>query len=164
MHKLGFYYYTLIYYFTSIKLIFSYFTRLGGVILESSIKEILNQLDNGEIKYRDAMNLIKNMDFNIETIKKKASKLKIYVVNEEESIKIPAIPFGLITFFIDIGFGLSSIAVRFVDDLDEDIREILNSIDRKDIKLIFEELKKYGPFDLVAIRDGDNKEVKITIL
>ncbi|WP_025640454.1 hypothetical protein [Schnuerera ultunensis] len=132
--------------------------------MEGSIKEILSQLDNGEIKYKDAMNSIKNMNFNTETIKKKASKLKIYVVDGEESIKIPAIPFGLITFFIDIGFGISSIAVRFVDDLDEDVKKILNSIDRKDIKLIFKELKKYGPFDLVDIQGGDNMKVKITIL
>ncbi|MCF6466145.1 DUF2089 domain-containing protein [Clostridium sp. Cult2] len=132
--------------------------------MENSIKEILNQLDKGDIKHKEAIKLMKMININTNTVKKKASRLKITVIDEEQSIKIPAIPFGLITFLIDIGFGLSSIALRFVDDFDEDVKRILDSIDRKDIKQVFSELRKHGPFDLVDVQDGDNTEVKITIL
>ncbi|MCF6463545.1 hypothetical protein [Clostridium sp. Cult1] len=132
--------------------------------MENRVKEILNQLDNGKIIYKDAIKLIKNINFETNIVKKKASKLKISVVDEKQSIRIPAIPLGLITFLIDIGFGISSIAMKYVDDFDEDLRKILDSLDKKDIKLIFKELKKYGSFELVDIKDGDSTEIKITIL
>lgn len=132
--------------------------------MENKVREILNQLDKGEIKHKEAIKLIRRLNINTNTMKKKASRLKITVIDEEQSIRIPAIPFGLITFLIDIGLGLSSIASRFVDDFDEDAKKILDSIDRKDIKLIFNELRRHGPFDLVDVQDGNSTEVKITIL
>lgn len=132
--------------------------------MKNNIKMILNQLDNGKIECKEAIKMIKKIDVKNDTVRKRASKLKISVIDKEQSVKIPAIPFGLINFLIDLSFGLSSIALKFVDDLDEDVKKILNSIDRKDIKLIFKELKKHGPFNLVDIREGNNTEVKITIL
>lgn len=90
--------------------------------MENKVREILNQLDKGEIKHKEAIKLIRRLNINTNTMKKKASRLKITVIDEEQSIRIPAIPFGLITFLIDIGLGLSSIASRFVDDFDEDAK------------------------------------------
>ena len=134
--------------------------------MESNVREILDQLNKGDIKYKDAIQLIKNINNNssINIVKKKASKLKISVVDGEQSIKIPPIPFGLITFFIDIGFGISSMAMRFVDDFDEDVKMLLDSLDKNDIKLIFKELKEHGPFQLVNIQNGSNTEVKINVV
>ena len=95
---------------------------------------------------------------------KKATKLKITIVDDGKRINLPGIPFWLIEFLIDLGFGISSIAMKFVKEIDEDAKRILDSIDRKDIKLLIKELKKYGPFDLVNIREGDKTYVHISIL
>src|SRR5699024_9118761 len=121
----------------------------GGVRLKNNVKEILNQLNRGEIDYKKAIKLIENIDTSRKVVRKKASRLKVIVVDEDRSIRIPAISFWLINFLIDIGLGLSSIALRFVKDLDEDAKKILNSIDSRDLKQIFKELKNHGPFDLV---------------
>jgi len=95
---------------------------------------------------------------------KKATKLKITIVDDEKKINLPGIPFWLIEFLIDLGFGLSSIALKFIKEIDEDTKKILDSIDRKDIKQMIKELKKYGPFELVNIREGDKTYVHISIL
>lgn len=95
---------------------------------------------------------------------KRATKLKISIVDEGKHINIPGIPFWLISFLVDLGLGLSSIVLKFIKDIDEDTKMILNSIDRKDIKLLIRELKNYGPFDLVDISEGDGTEVRISIL
>ncbi|HSH34959.1 hypothetical protein [Schnuerera sp.] len=85
--------------------------------MKNNIKMILNQLDNGKIECKEAIKMIKKIDVKNDTVRKRASKLKISVIDKEQSVKIPAIPFGLINFLIDLGFGLSSIALKFVDDL-----------------------------------------------
>lgn len=95
---------------------------------------------------------------------KKATKLKIIIKNEGNSINIPGIPFWLINILADLGFGLSSIALKFADDLDEKTKRILDSIKSEDIKLIINELRDYGSFDLVDIVVGNETEVKISIL
>ena len=132
--------------------------------MKNNVKEILNQLNRGEIDYKKAIKLIENIDTSPKVVRKKASRLKVIVVDEDQSIRIPAISFWLINFLIDIGLGLSSIALRFVKDLDEDAKKILNSIDSRDLKQIFKELKNHGPFDLVDIQDENDTEVKISIL
>lgn len=132
--------------------------------MKNNVKEILNQLNRGEIDYKKAIKLIENIDTSPKVVRKKASRLKVIVVDEDRSIRIPAISFWLINFLIDIGLGLSSIALRFVKDLDEDAKKILNSIDSRDLKQIFKELKNHGPFDLVDIQDENDTEVKISIL
>lgn len=91
-------------------------------------------------------------------------KLKISIIDEGNHIRIPGIPFWLINFLVDIGFGIGSIALKFGKDLDEDAVRILDSIDRKDIKSILDELKRYGPFDLVNVKGGDKTSVRISIL
>lgn len=48
--------------------------------------------------------------------------------------------------------------------MDEDLKEALNLIDKRDIKLLINELKKYGPFDLVNISEGNRTRVRISIL
>lgn len=95
---------------------------------------------------------------------KKATKLKITIIDDGKKINLPGIPFWLIEFLIDLGFGIGSIAMRFIKEIDEDAKKILDSIDKKDIKQLIKELKKHGPFDLVNIREGDKTYVHISIL
>lgn len=140
------------------------FALPGGIALENSIKEILNGLNGGKIKYEDAIKSIKGIHCKTKKIKKKPTGIKISVIDEKHSINLPKLPFGLISLLIDIGFGLSSIAIRLIDDLDEDTKKILDSIDKKDIKEIIKVVKKCGPFDLIDIEQGDSTKVKISVL
>lgn len=132
--------------------------------MENKVNDILNQLDNGKIRCKDAIKIIKNNEYKANEINRKASGIKISIIDKDHTIRIPKIPFGLIIFLIDIGFNILSIATRFTNSLDEDLKKILDSVDRKDIKEIFKALKKHGSFDLVDIKEGDNTEVKISIL
>lgn len=96
--------------------------------------------------------------------KKKATKLKILIVAEDKKISIPSIPFWFINLLINLGFGILSIALKYIQDIDEDTKKIIKSIDKKDIKEIIKELKKCGPTDLVKVEEGDGTKVKISIL
>lgn len=93
-----------------------------------------------------------------------ARRIKISIIDQGKAINIPAIPFWLINFLVDLGFGIASITLKFVKSIDEDVKKALSLIDRRDLKLLIKELKKYGLFDLVDISEGDRTRVKISIL
>jgi hypothetical protein len=133
--------------------------------LKNSIQDILHRLSIGEIDSEKAVNLIKNIDTNSDVVRRKASKLKIIVVDKKEnqSIRIPAIPFWLLSFLGSMGLGIGSIALRFSKNLDEYPKEALKAINSKDLRKILKEIKKYGPFDLVDVDDGDGTIVKISV-
>jgi hypothetical protein len=140
--------------------------------LKDSIQDILYRLDRGEINSEEAVNLIRNIETHPNVFRKKASRLKIIVVDKDEnkSIKIPAIPFWLLDFLLSTSFGICSIVSRFSNrlDLDEDTKtslELINNKDlSKDLKMIFKEMRQYGTFNLVDIKDGDGTIVKISVL
>ena len=133
--------------------------------MKDSIQDILHKLSTGEIDSEKAVNLIKNIDTNSDIVRGKASKLKITVVDKKEnqSIRIPAIPFWLLSSLGSIGLGIGSIALRFSKNLDEYSKEALKAINSKDLRKILKEIKKYGPFDLVDVDDGDGTIVKISV-
>lgn len=62
--------------------------------MKNPISNILNKLYNGEIDFYKALDLIKSIDVSggSPAIKKKASKLKIYVISEDRTINIPLSP------------------------------------------------------------------------
>ncbi len=132
--------------------------------MKEKIRSILKKLNKGDITTNEALDQIKNIHENLKLPKRKASKIKIMVIDEEQNIRLPAIPFWLLDLFISLGLGLGSIALKFVNDIDEETKSILESINSEDLRKIFNELKKYGPFDMVDIEDGDNTIVKISIL
>lgn len=134
--------------------------------MKNHIHNILKSLEIGEINTDKAIRDINNIDKNYSTKVRKASKLKITIIDkaENQNIRIPAIPFWLLDLLISLGMGLGSIALRFVDSIDEETRKILETIDSKDLKKLSAELKRHGPFDMVDIKEGDNTEIKIRIL
>ena len=95
--------------------------------------------------------------------KKKATKLKIQVVEDGKHINIPAMPFWLINFIINIIIGLAKITLRFLNEKDEEFH-ILNRINSNDIKSLIREIRKYKPFDLLDIEYSDKIKVKISTL
>ncbi|MBU5456138.1 hypothetical protein [Caproiciproducens sp. MSJ-32] len=132
--------------------------------MKEKIGNILKKLNKGEITTNEALDQIKNVHENLKLPKRKASKIKIYITDEDKNIKLPAIPFWLLDLFISLGLGLGSIALKFVNDIDEETKSILESINSEDLRKIFNELKKYGPFDMVDIEDGDSTKIKISVL
>ncbi|MFS8542009.1 MAG: hypothetical protein LOD89_07960 [Tissierellales bacterium] len=95
--------------------------------------------------------------------KKKATKLKIQVVEDGKHINIPAMPFWLINFIINIIIGLAKITLIFLNEKDEEFH-ILNRINSNDIKSLIREIRKYKPFDLLDIEYSDKIKVKISTL
>lgn len=132
--------------------------------MKEKIRSILKKLNKGDITTNEALDQIKNIHENLKLPKRKASKIKIMVIDEEQNIRLPAIPFWLLDLFISLGLGLGSIALKFVNDIDEETKSILESINSEDLRKIFNELKKYGPFDMVDIEDGDSTKIKISVL
>ena len=134
--------------------------------MKNHIHNILKELDEGSINTKAAIKKIENINISPSKRVRKASKLKITIIDrdEEKNIRIPAIPFWLINSFISLGLGLGSIAARFVDDIDEETKKILEIVDSKDLKNIINELRKHGPFDMVDIEEGDNTKIQIRVL
>ncbi|NMB07424.1 MAG: hypothetical protein GX981_03410 [Tissierellia bacterium] len=134
--------------------------------MKAEINNILEELNSGKISANKAINKIQSINISPNKRIPKTRKIKIHIVDKSEdtNIKIPAIPFWLINFLISLGLGLGSIAARFVDDIDEDLKMILEIIDSKDLKIITNELRKHGPFNMVEIKEGDNTEINIRIL
>lgn len=131
--------------------------------MKSEINIILKDLDNDRIDTEEALKKIKSIDIKPKRIRK-AHKIKIYVIDEDTNIKIPGIPFWLINSMISLGFGLGSIASRFSESIDEDLKMVLDNINSRDVKKIINELKKHGSYNLVDIEDGENTKVLIKVL
>ena len=118
------------------------------------ILEILDNLEKNIITADEAVVKILETDEE-KVIEKNAKFLKIKITDGEEGkkINIPPIPLGLISGLTSLGLLLGS---KF--SYDEDLKKI----DRKDLKKIFDELKKHPPFKLVDVLDeSDGTVVKI---
>lgn len=136
--------------------------------MDREIKSILKKLEENKIKVHEAVDEIYRLKSFIieESHFKKAKKIKIHIVNHLEGtkIKIPGIPFWLVNSMVSLGFGLLGIVEKYVNNIDEEVKLILENIDREDLKEIINELKKHGPFKMVEIKEGENTEVNIEIV
>lgn len=134
--------------------------------MRDHIHNILKELDEGSINTKKAIKKIKNINTSPSRKARKASRIKITIIDKAEgkNIRIPSIPFWLLNSLISLGLGLGSIATKFVDNIDEETKKILEIVDSKDLKNIINELRKYGPFDIVDIENGDNTKVQIRVL
>lgn len=96
---------------------------------------------------------------------KKASKIKITVIDPEndKKVRIPAIYFGFISFMASSALLFKPLILKN-RPLDDEAIKVIDLIDREMIREILDELKSYGPFDLVDISSDDGTKVKISTL
>jgi len=135
----------------------------GGFPLKSNIIKILNQLDQGKISCKKAIRLINKKNRRIKSTRK-ASKLKIYVSEKNKTIRLPGIHFCFLKFLINIGIYIANISMKKGKIDDEDTKKLLYILNEIDLNIIFNELKNYGPFDLIHVEEGKDTEIKISIL
>lgn len=95
-----------------------------------------------------------------------ARRIKIKVIDKDKdlNLRLPSIPFWLITSMCSLAFTFKPFLLKYVDDLDEEARAVLKELDYKSIKEVFDILRSNGQFDLVDISSGDGTEVKVSIL
>jgi len=95
-----------------------------------------------------------------------ANRIKIRVIDKKKNInlRLPSIPFWLINSLCNFAFLLKPIILKYADDLDEEARVVLEELDYKSIKEIFDVFRSYEQFDLVDLSTADGTEVKISIL
>lgn len=134
--------------------------------MKYSIQKILTMLEKKEINAERAIYLLKNLHSDINKPKKRASKIKITIIDESEhKIKIPAIPFWMIELLINIGLKLTTIASKYSKRLDDDTLRHIEALKDIDLNEIFKVLRMHEPFDLIDIKDEKNgSKVKITTL
>lgn len=132
--------------------------------MKYNIIEILKELEEGKISCKKAIKLMKTQERKIFK-RKKASKIKISVIDESSntSIKLPGIPFWLLSFFGTIGVGIINISIKKGKEIDKDLKIALDILDEIDLKLFIKELKNCDPFDLVHVKSSDSN-VRISIL
>ncbi|WP_427340683.1 hypothetical protein [Caloranaerobacter sp. DY30410] len=134
--------------------------------MKDSIQKILIMLEKKEIDAKKAIYLLKNLHPDINKPKKRASRIKITIIDESKhKINIPAIPFWVFQLLTNIGLKLTIIASKYSKHLDNDALKYIETL--KDINLneIFKVLKMHEPFDLVDIEDGtDGSKIKIITL
>jgi len=113
--------------------------------------EIIDNLEKNKITVDEAVEEI--LKYKEEDLPQKNAKfLKIKVTDGEEGkkINIPPLPLGLVSGLTS--FGLL-VGAKFSDDKD------LKKINRKDLKEVFDELKKHPPFKLVDVVDESDGTV-----
>lgn len=96
-------------------------------------------------------------------MKRRSSKIKIIVIDKDTNIKLPGMPFWLISSLVSFAFIFKPLLIR-ANSIDDETKIILQKLDKIMVKEIINELKFYGPFDLVDISQADGTRVKISIL
>lgn len=125
-------------------------------------------LNQGKIDARSAVKLINEFNPDKFIKEKKSSRIKVSIYDKEDdkTIKVPAIPFWLVTSLGNLGLKISSFALKNNKKiLDEDSKKALVALRYLDLKDIFEVLKNHPPCDIVNISEGDNgDEIIVSIL
>lgn len=96
-------------------------------------------------------------------MKRCSSKIKIIIKDKDTNLRLPAMPFWLISSLISFALMFRPLIIKS-DSVDERTKFIFKNLEKKMIKEIINELKLYGPFDLVDISKGTQTKVKISIL
>ncbi len=122
--------------------------------------EILEHLERGEISVDKAISLLKKYQKKYQKKDerglpvRKAHWLKIRIREEKHNFRL-YLPISLFS----LGFSIGKLAIgsRFVPD-DQDltpVKQVLNNIDRRDMKKLVKAVKESGKIDMVNIVDGD---------
>jgi hypothetical protein len=116
------------------------------------INDILDKLEKNKITVDEAVSeiLISEDTNNIKEKKAKFIKVKVIDGEEGKKVNIPPLPLGMVSGLTSFGLMLGA---KFSDDED------LKKINRKDLKKVFDELKKHPPFKLVDVVDESDGTV-----
>ncbi|WP_069650977.1 hypothetical protein [Caloranaerobacter ferrireducens] len=132
--------------------------------MKDSIQKILAMLERKEISAEKAIYLLKNLHPDSNKPKKRASKIKITIIDESEhKIKIPAIPFWMIELLINIGLKLITITSKYSKHLDDDTLKHIKVLKDIDLNEIFKVLRMHEPFNLVDVED-EKSGTKVKII
>ncbi|QIB27892.1 DUF2089 domain-containing protein [Caloranaerobacter azorensis] len=134
--------------------------------MKDSIQKILTMLEKKEIDVKEAIYLLKSLHPDINKPKKRASKIKITIIDEEKhKINIPAMPFWIVQLLSKAGLKLTIITSKYSKHLDNNTLKYIETLKDIDLNEIFKVLKMHEPFDLVNIEDGtDGSKIKIITL
>ncbi len=113
--------------------------------------EIIDNLEKNKITVDEAVEeILKSKEEDLPQKNAKFLKIKVTDGEEGKKINIPPLPLGLVSGLTS--FGLL-VGAKFSDDKD------LKKINRKDLKEVFDELKKHPPFKLVDVVDESDGTV-----
>lgn len=133
--------------------------------MKEEIRNILTMLENGEINCKKAIKLIKNIDENTISKVKPAKKLKIEIFDgdDDQKIRLPGIPFWLLSSLGRLGLSIAPIAAKHSKGMDENSMMALDLLKDVDINEFIKALRAHGPFDFVDVC-SDKDVVKISVL
>ncbi len=133
--------------------------------MKEEIRNILTSLENGEISCKKAVNLIKNISENNIDKVKPANRIKILIIDGDDGTKIrlPAIPFWLVTSLGRFVMLLTPLAAKYSNHMDQHSKTALELINKIDIKELINAIRAYGSFDFVDVC-SDKDIVKISVL
>ena len=116
--------------------------------------------------FEKAVELSNQPDYSAPFQGLRCSKLKItiYSKNDNKTIKIPSIPFWMITSLGNVGLNIAKFIATRSNTIDLETKKYLSILDDFDLKEIFTELRNYEPFDLVNIEEKDGDMVRISVL
>lgn len=128
--------------------------------------DTLQLLKEEKINCEKAIKLINSYNLD-KSNTKKSRKIKVFIYDSEDdrTIKLPAIPFGLITSLSSFALWISSIALKNSKELDNDSKKAIEVLKDVDVKEVLNALRNCPPCELVNVYDGeDGDEVIISIL
>lgn len=133
--------------------------------MKEEIRSILTRLENGEINCKKAVKLIKSIDERVVNKVKPAKKLKIEIIDgdDDKKIRLPGIPFWLLSSLGRLGLSIAPLAAKHSKGMDENSMMALNLLKDVDISEFIRALKAHGPFDFVDVC-SDKDVVKISVL
>lgn len=134
--------------------------------MNSDIKDIITKLKEGDVTPKKAVSLIKSYNYPEPIKGPRASKLKItiYSKDDNKTIRIPSIPFWLITSLGNAGLKLSKFIASRSNTIDDETKKYLSILDDFDLREVFQEFRNHGPFDFVNVDEKDGDQVRISIL
>ncbi len=134
--------------------------------MSSEIIDIITKLKEGEITSKKAVTLIRSYNYPEHVNGPKATKLKItiYSKDDNKTIRIPSIPFWLITSLGNAGLSITKFIASRSNTIDDETKKYLSILDDFNLKEIFQEFRNHGPFDLVNVEEKDGDHVRISIL
>ncbi|SCG84491.1 hypothetical protein DW1_2936 [Proteiniborus sp. DW1] len=133
--------------------------------MKEEIRNILTRLENGEIDCKKAVKLIKNINENAISKVKPAKKLKIEIIDgdDDRKIRLPGIPFWLLSSLSKLGLSVAPLAAKHNKGMDENSMMALDLLKDVDISEFIKALKAHGPFDFIDVC-SDKDVVKISVL